>query len=180
MAVVFRIERASRKMLFLRDKYRQAFPDEQPPLDPKRIAQWAYEQGMWKPIDVKPAEVLRRKLCRAFRHEYITDPQGRDVRASFASVEEVMTPDGPKRMSKFYPIFETPPEIVRQDMQMERRQTVQTAYQLTLDLSSYNENNQFGAKLPDLDWNIGKDIDEMNMPTDYDPDLYGDDEEDDD
>ena len=42
-----------------------------------------------------------------------------------------------------------------------------------------NENNQFGAKLPEIDWNIGKDIDEMNMPTDYDPDLYGDEDDDD-
>jgi hypothetical protein len=109
-----KIERASRRMLFLRDAYIRAFPNESPPVDPKRIAQWAYEQGLWRPTETPPAEVLRRKLCRAFRNEYITDPQGREVRANFARVEEVMTPEGPKHMSKFYPIFEAPPEIARQ------------------------------------------------------------------
>ena len=92
-------------------------------------------------------------------------------------MEEVVTLDGPKWMSRCYPIFETPPEIVRQDMQLERRQAVRTAFQMSLDLRSYNENNQFGATLPDLDWNIGKDVDEMNMPKDYEPPPYGDDEE---
>lgn len=172
-----RIERASKKMLFLRDAYRMAFPNEQPPLDPKKIADWAYGEGLWKPIDVDPGEVLRRKLCRAFRHEYITDPQNREVRASFAKVEEVTTPDGPKRMAVFFPIFQAPPEVAKQHFQLERRIAVENAAQLSLDLQSYNDNNEFGETIPAIDWNISKDLEEKALPTEYDPDPYGDKDE---
>ena len=177
VVVSSRFQRASKKMLFLRDAYKRAFPEERPPLDPKRIAEWAFGQGLWKPVETDPPEVLRRKLCRAFRHEFITDPQNREVRASFASVEEVMTPDGPKRMAKFYPIFQAPPEVARQHFQLERRIAVENAAQLSLDLQSYNDNNESGTALPPMDWNIGKDLDEMNLPTEYNPDPYGDDED---
>lgn len=97
------VERASRKMLYLRDAYMKAFPNEQPPIDPNLISTWAHNAGLWKPIEVSPVEVLRRKLCRAFRHEYITDPQGRQVSANFAKVVEVATPDGLKHVSKVLP-----------------------------------------------------------------------------
>src|ERR1017187_8199923 len=109
-----RLERASKKMIFIRDAYFKAFPDAKEPINPKKIAEWAYAEGLWKPIEIDPVEILRRKLCRALRHEYILDPQNREVRASFASVEEIATPDGPKRMAQFYPIFKAPPEIAHQ------------------------------------------------------------------
>src|SRR5437016_2707638 len=117
-----RMERASRKMIYLRDQYLNAFPNSPLPLDPRLVASWAYDLGLWKPLDVSPKEVLRRKLCRAFRHEYTIDPQGREVRANFAAVVEVMTPEGPKRESKFYPIFKAPPEIADQQFALDRKQ----------------------------------------------------------
>ena len=165
-------------MLFIRDAYFKAFQSAQYPVDPKVIAQWAVDNNIWKPEEVSPAEVLRRKLCRAFRHEYITDPQNREVRASFASVEEVMTPDGPKRMSRFYPIFQAPPPVAQQHFQLERRLVVENAAQLTLDLQSYNDNNDFGETISPIDWNIAKDFAERDMPTDYEADPYGDEDED--
>ena len=180
MATAFvgsRFQRASKKMLFLRDAYKREFPNELPPIDPKRVAEWAYGQGLWRPVETDPREVLRRKLCRAFRHEYITDPQNREVRAQFARVEDVVTPDGPKRMAQFYPIFEAPLEVARQHFQLERRMAVENAAQLSLDLQSYNDNNESGAALPQIDWNIGRDLEEMNLPTEYDPDPYGDEED---
>ena len=173
-----RFQRASKKMLFLRDAYQRAFPNEEPPVDPNRVAQWAYAQGLWKPIETDPREVLRRKLCRALRHEYITDPQNREVRASFAHVEEVMTPDGPKRMAQFYPIFKAPAEVAKQHFQLERRIAVENAVQLSLDLDSYNDNNEFGEALAPIDWNIQRDLDEKNLPTEYEHDPYGDEDDD--
>ena len=180
MATAFprlRHERASRQMLYLRDQYQKAHPNEPQPADPRRIADWAYDLEMWKQKETDPREVLRRKMVRAFRTEYITDPQDREVRANFAVIEEVETPDGPKRMAKFYPIFQAPEHVARQHFQLERRLAVENAVQLTLDLQSYNENNELGVSLPGLDWDIGKDMDEMAQPTEYDP--YGDEDEDD-
>lgn len=177
-AVTPRMERASRKMLFLVEKYKDAFPAETLPLNPKKVAQWAYDSGMWKPREVEPREILRRKLCRALRHSYIIDPQGREVRANYATVEEVMTADGPKRMSRFYPTFKAPPEVVRQGLALDRRQALATVQQMKLDFDSYNDNNEFGTTLPPLDLNFNRDIEEMNLPAEYDPDPYGDSDED--
>jgi hypothetical protein len=173
-----RSQRASRRMLFLLDKYRQAFPNEQPPIDPRRVSRWAYETGLWKPVETDPREVLRRKLCRALRYQYITDPQGREVRANYAAIEEVMTPEGPKRMSKWYPIFKAPPEVARQALSLDRRQALATVQQMKLDFDSYNDNNEFGAVLAPLDLDFNKDIEEMSLPVEYDPDPFGDEEDD--
>lgn len=171
-------ERASRKMVFLREQYSAKFPYEPLPIDPRKIANWAYTTGLWKPRETPPEEVLRRKLCRAFRHEYVEDPQGREVRALYPSVEEVMTADGPKRMSSFYPIFKAPGEVVRQALALDRRQALSTVKQMKLDFDSYNDNNEFGITLPPLDLDFNKDIEEMGFPSEYDPDPYGDDEDD--
>jgi hypothetical protein len=172
-----RMERASRKMIYLRDQYMNAFPDARLPLDPRAVADWAYDRGLWQPTEVSRKEVLRRKLCRAFRHEYTIDPQGREVRANFAAVVEVMTTDGLKRESKFYPIFKAPPEIADQQFALDRRQALGTVQQMKLDFDSYNDNNEFGATLQPLDLNFQRDIDEMSLPAEYDP--YGDEEDED-
>jgi hypothetical protein len=173
-------ERASRKMLFLLEKYRERFPEEELPIDPRRVTIWAYDEGLWVPKETAPQEILRRKLCRALRHQYKLDPQGREVRANFAVVEEVETADGPKRSAQFYPIFKAPPDVVRQALALDRKQALATVQQMKLDFDSYNDNNEFGAQLPPLDLDFNKDIAEMSLPTEYDPDPYGDEDEDDD
>jgi hypothetical protein len=81
-------------------------------------------------------------LCRALRYEYIADPQGRDVRADFAAVEEVMTSEGPKRMSKWYPICNAPPPVARQAFSLDRREALATVQQMKLDFDSYNDKNE--------------------------------------
>ena len=164
-------------MLFLRDAYMNAFPNEQPPIDPKKIAEWACDQGMWAPTITSPKEILRRKLCRAFRFEYITDPQGREVRANFPMVEEVMTPEGPKRMTRFHPMFKATAEIARQAFALDRRLALDTVIQMKLDFDSWIDNNENGETLPPLDLDFKKDIDEMSQPSEYDPDPFGDSED---
>jgi hypothetical protein len=162
-----RSERASRRMVFLIDKYAATFPDEPLPLDPGKVSKWAYSTGLWQPRETPPEEVLRRKLCRALRHRYVEDPQGREVRANFAAVEEVMTADGPKRVSRFYPIFKAPPDVMRQALALDRRQALATAKQMKLDFDSYNDNNEFGAVLEPLDMDLNKDLEEMGLPGEY-------------
>jgi hypothetical protein len=164
-------------MLFLLDKYSAAFPDEPLPLDPAKVAIWAYTTGLWRPIETYPEEVLRRKLCRALRHQYIEDPQGREVRAHFSAIEEVQTKEGPKRVSRFYPIFKAPPEVVRQALALDRRQALATAIQMKLDYDSYNDNNEFGVTLEPLDLDLNKDLEEIGLPSTYIPD-FGDEEDD--
>jgi hypothetical protein len=174
-----RSERASRRMMYLLEQYQKAFPNEPLPIDPARVALWAYDQGLWRPTITDPREVLRRKLCRALRHQYITDPQGREVRANFSAVEEIETTEGPKRRSKWYPIFKAPPEVARQAFSLERRQALANVAQMKLDFDSYNDNNDFGAQLEPLDLDFNKDIEEMSLPDSYIPNPEDEEEEDD-
>jgi hypothetical protein len=164
-------------MVFLMDKYSKAFPDEPLPLDPAKVAKWAYATGEWKPKETPPEEVLRRKLCRALRHRYMVDPQGREVRSYFAAVEEVMTPEGLKRASRFYPLFKAPVNVVRQALALDRRQALATAIQMKLDFDSYNENNELGEVLEPLDLDFNKDIQEMSLPSEYEPGIPEEEEE---
>ena len=88
-----------------------------------------------------------------------------------------MPPEGPKRQSKWYPIFKAPPEVARQALALDRRQALATVQQMVLDFDSYNDNNEFGAVLEPLDLAFDKDIAEMNLPAEYDPDFDEDDED---
>jgi hypothetical protein len=163
-------------MTYILDQYAKAFPGEPPPLDPKRVAGWAWGKGIWRPIETAPEEVLRRKLSRALRHTYVTDPQGREVRANVAVIEEVMTPDGPKRMARFYPLFKASAEVMRQQLALDRKQALATVHQMKLDFDSWTDNNERGEVLAPLDLDFNKDIEEMDLPSDYEPDQYGDDD----
>lgn len=60
------------------------------------------------------------------------DPQGREVHASYATIEEIVTPYGPKRQSKFYPIFKAPPEFAKQALALDRKQALITVQQMRL------------------------------------------------
>ncbi len=84
---------------------------------------------------------------------------------------------GKRSVSRFYPIFKAPPEVVRQAFALDRRQALATAKQMKLDFDSYNDNNEFGVKLEPLDMDLNKDLEEISLPSSYDPDL-GDEDED--
>lgn len=150
---------------FLRERIRQ--PSKPPHVHPHR--------------EVLALHVAGRNmlLIRVPDGEYKTDPQGREVRANIPAVEEVMTADGPKRRSKFYALFRSPATGRSTVRATGAKDFVENAVQLTLDVDSYNENNIFGETIPPIDWNIGKDVTEKNMPTEYDPDPYGDEDNDD-
>jgi hypothetical protein len=49
--------------------------------------------------------------------------------------------------------------------------------QMKLNFDSYNDNNTFGVVLPPQDLDFRKDLEEMDLSTEYDPDAYGDDED---
>jgi hypothetical protein len=150
------------------DKYAETHPDEGPEIHPERIAAWAVQQGLWKWIPIDPVEILRRQLSRSLREEYMDDPQGRVVRANHPVPGDVMTPDGLRRLSTWYPIFAIPPKKMRLSMQLRRRAALADVVQLKIDFDSYNDNNLFKETIEPLDFDFNKDIEEMNMPTEYD------------
>ena len=160
-------KRGNRKMIFLKDRYLEAHLDEGPEVEPDRVAAWAIRKGLWQYIPQSPQEVLRRRLSRALRDDYIEDPQGREIRAYHPIVKEVMTQDGLRRHSTWHPIFTTEPGFIRQAFQLRRRAAFSDVAQLSLDFDSYNDNNIFDAELEAFDFDFNKDLEEMRMPTEY-------------
>ena len=105
------------------------------PIEPRRIAEWALNLGLWKP----PAETLVKQaideLTDAMRNEYVTDPQGRRIRAKIAAR---VKRDG--RQVTLWGDQESDPQFVRLSFAQRRRLIVGECYQLKLDVDSYNQN----------------------------------------
>lgn len=51
----------------------------------REIAAWLIDRGLWQPQRGDLIERCAREVARAMREEYITDPQGRHVRAKHAA-----------------------------------------------------------------------------------------------
>jgi len=162
-----RLRRGSLKMQYLINQYGAAHPDEGPDVRPDLVADWAVDQGLWKPLPVNPKEALRRLLARSLRETYLIDPQGREVRANLPLIEEIVTPSGVKRLSRYFPIFQTPPRVARGSFALRRRAALYDVQQLHFDFLSYNENNIFGEVVEPLDFNFNEDLKEMAEPTSY-------------
>lgn len=177
--LTLRLRRGSRRMQYLVDQYRLAHPKEGPDVRPDLVANWAVDRGLWKPLPVSPREALRRLIARSLRETYVVDPQGREVRANLPIIEEVMTQEGPKRRSRYFPIFDAPARVARASFALRRRAALADVAQLHFDFLSYNENNYLGERLDTLDFNFNTDIEEMTHPTTYesDPDEDEEDEE---
>lgn len=158
----------AREMDYLLEQYVAAHPEEEGgPIEPYRIAPWAIERGLWKRPPVTPEDILRRELAQHLAHQYITDPQDREVRRNHAIFVEIKTADGVKQRSRWYAIFQAPPDHMKQSLQLRRRAAVQDILQLDLDFHSYNDNNVFSAKLPPMDYDLNKDVAEAKLPTIY-------------
>lgn len=166
-------------MQFLIEKYKEAHPGEGHDIAPHLVAEWAIKEGLWRPAPITPQEQLRRLLSRCLRETYVLDPQGREVRANLPILEEVVTRDGLKYRSRWYPIFEAPANVARQSFALRRRSALADVRQLHFDFLSYNDNNILGEQLEPMDYNFEKDIAELSEPTTYqEGPIIGDDEED--
>lgn len=165
-------------MQYLLDQYKEAHPDEGPDIAPHLVADWAIGLGLWRPVPATPQEQLRRLLSRCLRETYILDPQDREVRANLPILEEVMTQDGLKYRSRWFPIFEAPAKVARASFALRRRSALADVRQLHFDFLSYNDNNLSGEQLDPIDYNFDKDIAELSQPTTYgEGPVLGDDED---
>jgi hypothetical protein len=157
----------SKKMESLIYQYKLVHKDEGSVVTPELVAEWAIEQRLWLAPDVTPAEQLRRLISRSLRESYIIDPQQREVRANLPIIEEVQTPEGPKRRARWYPLFDAPANVARASFALRRRAALADSAQTAFDFMSWNENNIYGDKLEPLDWDFTPDIEELMQPTSY-------------
>jgi hypothetical protein len=118
-------------------KYREE--NDNKPVTTVEVAEWAIQKGLWKPQAVEIKMQLAEQLSQAMREEYITDPQGRRVRAKHAAHIQV---EG-EQMVFWADIRDKRPET-RHHMEIafqNRRQLiVNDSRQLKKDVDSYNDN----------------------------------------
>ena len=179
--VLLRPKRGSKRMNYIIECYKYAHPDEGPDVSPDLVADWAMTQpGLYRPIPITPRDQLKRLLARSLRETYMTDPQGREVRANHPVFQDVMTVDGPKRLARYYPLFQSPAEIARVFFSYKRKAALHDVMQLDLDFESWSDNNVFKQALERPDYNFNIDMEELKQPIEYVEPVDGEDEEDED
>ena len=116
-------------------QYREA--GEEWPATLKHISAWMIERGLWE----LPKTVLISKcaedLGRALREEYITDPQGRRVRAKHAAR---MARDEGEQGALWDDIRTAPHKHMKVAFQQRRQGIVGDCHRLKVDVDSYNDN----------------------------------------
>jgi hypothetical protein len=157
----------AKEIEYVIEQYHKAHPDEDAADVPHLIAEWAFSKRLWVRPPADPVELLRRDISRYLRSEYITDPQGREVRKHHAILVEVTTQSGTKLRSIYKELYNAPPEHMKASFQLRRRAAFRDVHQLELDFRSYLDNNVLGATLPPMDYDFNKDIEETDLPTTY-------------
>lgn len=133
-------------------------------VDLETVAEWAVTAGRYRR---EPMSLVRRckgELSRAMRSEHFTDQQGRDVRLMHAA-RLPFGEDG--SIVVWADIRKAKPHHMEISFQQRRHGIVRDALQHKIDVGSYNDNNTFGATLSLFDYNINKDLAELEAPTDY-------------
>lgn len=102
------------------------------------IAVWAVSSGLWQPQRSDLISQCAEQLARAMREEYITDPQGRSVRAKHvARIEQ-----GGEQLYLWADIRTAPAQHMQIAFMQRRQQIVGECRQLKSDVDSYNENRK--------------------------------------
>ncbi|HEY5867985.1 MAG TPA: hypothetical protein VI542_20910 [Candidatus Tectomicrobia bacterium] len=108
------------------------------PATSRQMAEWAIQHNQWIPHPARLVNLCADQLARAMSEEYITDPQGRRVRAKHV----VRIEHGGKQLylwDDFRTADHTHMEIA---FQQRRCQIVADCLQLKSDMNSYNENRK--------------------------------------
>jgi hypothetical protein len=130
------------------------------PTTARMVASWALRTGRWKP---QPASLLNQcadQISRAMRDEYITDPQGRRVRAKHAAT---LTEEG-EQQTMWDDIRTAPHHHMELAFQQRRRGIVSDGHQLKKDVDSYNQNNTNGGAFQ-LSLDFTYDVQELELAT---------------
>ena len=106
------------------------------PASTHQMASWAIQSQKWAPQRSSLVDICADQLARAMREEYITDPQGRRVRAKHAARV--------KRLGEQISIWDDIRTATREHMEaalkQRRKQIVGDCRQLKTDADSFNQN----------------------------------------
>lgn len=122
------------------------------PCEPRRIAEWAINRGLWKPQSETLVKQAAEEFTDAMRNEYITDPQGRRVRVKHAAR---VRREG--KQVTLWGDWNSDPQFMAISFAQRRRLIVGEAYQLKIDADSYNQNANTGRQIA-MNFNFESDI----------------------
>jgi hypothetical protein len=106
------------------------------PATARQIAAWAIREKLWAP---QPSSLIAQcadQLARAMREEFITDPQGRTVRAKHAARMR----EGNRQITLWADIRSAPRRHLEVAFQQRRQQILGDCHQLKHDVDSFNDN----------------------------------------
>ncbi|MGN6369103.1 MAG: hypothetical protein ACTHN5_12650 [Phycisphaerae bacterium] len=137
--------------------------------DLKSVARWAHRKGILTPRDRDPVKAIAHELRSACARDYITDEKGQPVRHRLAYIEQ----RGDKQMAFWFKMEDATPEKMRLNAAMRRNGTLQDVLQLHRDIRYFNNHHNPGDPIQ-LDLNFQRDVEEHDLPPDYNPDDDGD------
>jgi hypothetical protein len=118
---------------------------EQPwPATKMEIAQWAIANDRWQPQPSLLLNLCAEEIAHAMREEFITDQQGRRVRAKHvarmpnAEGDQAYLWDDIRTMSREHMVISA---------QTERQQIAGWCYRLKVDVDSFNQNGNLGQAI---------------------------------
>jgi hypothetical protein len=148
-------------MLFILEKYQEIHGVETFNLDD--VVEWAERELKVRFVPLEPRQMLKRKLSRALRMERFVDAQKREVR----KWHSVRRNENGRSWTEWATLLNADPGHMRMSQQQHRQYILDNCRQHKLVFDSYNENNRFGATLPQNDYNFNRDLEEMDLPTKY-------------
>jgi hypothetical protein len=151
------------RMLDIVDKYLDKGGET--PIDLNEVAQFAIQNNYWQGQPKTRGQLCKRDISRAFREQYHTDPQGRNVRTFHA----VTRSSSFGKQSVFWAdMRDAPPEHMELAFSQRRNLIVGECIQLKNDVDSYNDNNNSGYQIQMI-FDFTEDIVEREQPIKYCP-----------
>lgn len=135
------------------------------PIDLDEVARFAINNGHWKKHASKLLQMCKRDFSRAFREQFHTDSQGREVRTYHAARSR--DTGGAQRV--FWADMRTASaDHMETAFHQRREQIVGDCTQLKRDIDSYNDNNRHGSHYQ-LELSFVDDVAEREQPKQYRP-----------
>jgi hypothetical protein len=172
--------RSDKQMAFVLERYLAAHPEMDGPIDPDDMSVWALETGLYRHRPVTPRDALRRRISRHLGHRYFVDPQKREVRALHALRYEEITEKGVRQGVRYYPLFSTHADIIKETFQTRRGWALNRVVQIETDRLSYNDTNEFGEMIEQTSFDFDTELKEISQPKTYPAEPPPDHDDDDD
>lgn len=128
------------------------------PATSSEMAAWAISEGKWHPQHGAMIKKCAEELSGAMREEYVTDPQGRRVRAKHVA----RFGEGSAQVPLWEDIRSASREHMETAFQQRRQQILGDCKQLKTDVDSYNDN--YNSSIPiQMIFDFTDDLEEIEL-----------------